>query len=83
MSRATKVMGFSVPKELAEEYEEMAKEERKTKSELFREMVRKYRQSKELEEFKELRTYGAEKAKELGIKSEKDILRLIHEARGV
>ncbi len=83
MSRTTKVMGFSVPKELAKEYEDMAKAERKTKSELFREMVRKYRQSKELDEFKELRAYGAKKAKELGIKSEQDILRLIHEARGV
>lgn len=83
MRRATKVLGFSVPEELAKEYEEMAKAESKTKSELFREMVRKYRQSKELEEFKELRAYGAKKAKELGIKSEEDILRLIHEARGV
>lgn len=83
MSRTTKVLGFSVPEELAKEYEEIAIKERKTKSELFREMVREYRLNKELKEFRELQSYGAAKAKEKGIKSEKDILRLIHEARGV
>lgn len=43
MSRTTKVLGFSVPPALEQEVEQIAKEERRTKSELFREMVRVYK----------------------------------------
>jgi hypothetical protein len=42
MGRMTKVIGFSVPPALAEEVEQVAKAERRTKSELFREMFRVY-----------------------------------------
>jgi metal-responsive CopG/Arc/MetJ family transcriptional regulator len=42
MSRVTKIMGFSVPPSMAEEFESIAREERRTKSELFREMLRLY-----------------------------------------
>jgi metal-responsive CopG/Arc/MetJ family transcriptional regulator len=43
MSRTTKILGFSVPPTMVKEVETFAKEERRTKSELFREMVRVYR----------------------------------------
>jgi hypothetical protein len=43
MSRITKVMGFSVPPAIVEEVEQIAREENRTKSELFREMLRVYR----------------------------------------
>jgi metal-responsive CopG/Arc/MetJ family transcriptional regulator len=43
MSRTTKILGFSVPPTVVKEVETLAKEERRTKSELFREMVRVYR----------------------------------------
>jgi metal-responsive CopG/Arc/MetJ family transcriptional regulator len=42
MSRTTKNVGFTVPASIAEEFEQMAKEkkeEQRTKSELFREML--------------------------------------------
>jgi metal-responsive CopG/Arc/MetJ family transcriptional regulator len=42
MSRTTKILGFSVPPTLVKEVESLAKEEHRTKSELFREMVRVY-----------------------------------------
>jgi metal-responsive CopG/Arc/MetJ family transcriptional regulator len=42
LNRTTRVIGFSVPPTLANEVEAMAKVERRTKSELFREMVRVY-----------------------------------------
>ena len=42
MSRLTKVIGFSVPPAIVREVEFLAKQERRTKSELFREMVRVY-----------------------------------------
>lgn len=43
MSRTTQILGFSVPPAVVKEVETMAKQERRTKSELFREMVRVYR----------------------------------------
>jgi metal-responsive CopG/Arc/MetJ family transcriptional regulator len=42
MSRTTKILGFSVPPSMVEEVEQIAQEERRTKSELFREMLRVY-----------------------------------------
>jgi metal-responsive CopG/Arc/MetJ family transcriptional regulator len=42
MSRTTKVLGFSVPPAVVKEVETLAKQEHRTKSELFREMVRVY-----------------------------------------
>ena len=50
MGRTTKVVGFSVPPVLAAELERIAQEEHRTKSELFREMLRvyqKYRQQRD------------------------------------
>ena len=42
MARTTKTLGFSVPPEVLKEVEILARKERRTKSELFREMVRVY-----------------------------------------
>ncbi|MBI4909023.1 MAG: ribbon-helix-helix protein, CopG family [Acidobacteria bacterium] len=53
MSRTTKVLGFSVPPALFKEVEGLAKAEHRTKSELFREMVRvysRYRQQRQQDE---------------------------------
>ena len=47
MSRVTKVLGFSVPPTVVREVESIAKKERRTKSELFREMVRVYQRFRE------------------------------------
>jgi hypothetical protein len=43
VARTTALLGFSVPPAVAREVENFAREERRTKSELFREMVRVYR----------------------------------------
>jgi hypothetical protein len=43
MARTTEILGFSVPATVVREVETMAREEQRTKSELFREMVRVYR----------------------------------------
>jgi hypothetical protein len=43
MARTTTLLGFSVPPAVAREVENFALEEHRTKSELFREMVRVYR----------------------------------------
>ncbi|HRW67446.1 MAG TPA: ribbon-helix-helix domain-containing protein [Candidatus Competibacter sp.] len=39
----TRMVGFSIPPTMADEFERMAEEEQRTKSELFREMFRVYR----------------------------------------
>lgn len=42
MPRTTKVLGFSVPPAVVREVDKLARTERRTRSELFREMVRVY-----------------------------------------
>ncbi len=81
MARTAVTIGFSVPPEVAKLVEQMAKREGKSKSELFRDMVRVYNREHELEVFEELSAYGRKKAAELGITSEEDVVRLIHEWR--
>lgn len=82
MSRKTSILGFSVPPELAREYEKMAKQERKTKSELFRDMIKLYKQYREEKEFYRLQTRMTEHTQKLGIRTEEDVKRLIQEVRG-
>lgn len=83
MARTAVTIGFSVPPEVADMVERMAVREGKSKSALFRDMVRLYSRERELEIFEELSAYGRAKAAELGITSEEDVERLIHEFRGV
>jgi metal-responsive CopG/Arc/MetJ family transcriptional regulator len=54
MARQTAVVGFSVPPDLAEEVEAMARAQRVSKSELFRRMVEAYRERLEEEELRRL-----------------------------
>ena len=42
-TRTTRILGFSVPPAVLREVESWARQEQRTKSELFREMVRVYR----------------------------------------
>ena len=43
MTRTTKILGISVPPPIVKEYEEVARAEHRTKSEMFREVFRFYR----------------------------------------
>jgi CopG family transcriptional regulator / antitoxin EndoAI len=71
--RATKLLTISIMPEFFEEIEKLAKEERRTKSELVREALRCYIAEREL---KRLQRYGMKKAQDLGL-IEKDVQRLI------
>lgn len=82
MARTAVTIGFSVPPETAEQIERMAQAEGRSKSELFRDMVRIYREQRELEAFEDLAAYGAAQAQRVGIRTEADIERLIAEVRG-
>ncbi len=81
MARTAVTIGFSVPPETAEQIEAMARREGRSKSELFRDMVRVYSEQRELEVFEELAEYGRERAKQVGVRTEADVERLIAEAR--
>jgi hypothetical protein len=73
-------MSVSLPPRTAKEYRNIAKEEGKTVSGLFRDMFAFYRQEKLKREYRALQDYGVEKAEKLKI-SEKEIERLIFEGR--
>jgi len=79
--RASKVLAVSVPPEAADEFNRLAGAEGRNKSELFREMLRVYRDYRETGAFESLQRYGAARARRLGIRDERDVERLIAEAR--
>ncbi|MEO7818078.1 MAG: ribbon-helix-helix protein, CopG family [Actinomycetota bacterium] len=81
MKRSSRVLTVSLPPDSAADFERIAKEEGRNKSELFREMLRIYRSYRETRTFDALQRYGASRAKPMGISSEKDIERLIQESR--
>lgn len=82
MARTAVTIGFSVPPAIAELVERIAAREGRSKSELFRDMVRIYSEQRELEVFEELAAYGADKAADAGVRTEADVERIIAEARG-
>ncbi len=75
--RTTKILSLSLPPELLLEAERIAKKEGRTKSELFREALRRYIQDKK---WRELQEYGMRQAQKLGIK-ETEVERLIDKYR--
>lgn len=77
MTRTTKLLTISIMPEFLEEIEKLAKEERRTKSELVREALRRYIGEKEL---RRLQRYGLQKAGESGVKEE-DVQHLVEEYR--
>lgn len=83
MARTAVTIGFSAPPEIAREVERLAAAEGKSKSELFRDMVLAYKREREFLAFEDLAAYGRERARMRGVRTEEDIERLIHEARGV
>jgi metal-responsive CopG/Arc/MetJ family transcriptional regulator len=81
MKRVSAVLSVSVPPESASEFERLAKEEGRNKSELFREMLSVYQTYRETLTFESLQRYGAAAARRAGVRDEADVDRLIQEAR--
>jgi predicted transcriptional regulator len=81
-TRNSRVVTVSLPPELADEFSRIAEQEQRTRSELFREMLRVYGAQREVEELETLQRYGATRGQELGILSEADVLALLEEERG-
>lgn len=70
----------SLPAALAKEFERLAKDEAKNKSQLFREMFRAYRRRRAEQEFFELQRYGARLARAKRILTEADVEALVFDA---
>ena len=75
--RSTKNVSITVPPTLLREAEAVAKREGRTKSELFREALRRYVTQSE---YRELQQFGRKQAKKLGLQ-EADVERLVQESR--
>jgi len=67
VGRSTKVLAFSVPPAIARQIERTAKEEQKTKSELFRDMWEAYRVTREKEEFARVQRSALRAARQAGL----------------
>ena len=71
--RTTKVLSLSLSPDLLRAAERVARQEGRTKSDLFREALRRYIEERR---WVELRRYGARRARKLGL-TEPDVGRLI------
>jgi len=75
--RSSKVVSITLPPEMAQEAEQLAKRENRTMSELMREAFRLYKRERE---WAEANSFGRDKAQRMGI-TEADVVRLIKEYR--
>lgn len=76
--RTTKIMTLSLPPEMVKEVERITKEEHRTKSELFREALRKYINDKR---WLQIRQWGLKASQKLGVSTEEDVDKFIHQYR--
>ncbi|MBI2267846.1 MAG: ribbon-helix-helix protein, CopG family [Candidatus Blackburnbacteria bacterium] len=71
----TVTINLSLPKELLERVDEMARRESRSRSELLRGSLRAY--LAELSQWDQIFAYGEKKAKQLGVKNEEDVYRIV------
>ncbi|MFQ5847282.1 MAG: CopG family ribbon-helix-helix protein [Candidatus Methylomirabilales bacterium] len=76
--RTTKPITISLPADLLQEAQRVAKEEARTRSELIRDALRQYIASRR---WQRLRQWGTDTAERLGLKSEADLQLLLDEVR--
>ena len=75
--KAQRTITVSLPAKVVEELDRMAREENTTRSQILRAAIDQYFKSGRI--WKQIYKWGEEAAKELGIKTEEDVDRLIHE----
>ncbi len=81
MKRRRVAMTVSLPPEIAEDYERLAQQQAKNKSQLFREMFFLYKEQTLEKEFFELQRYGTKLARRRGVLTEEDVERIVFEDR--
>lgn len=72
---------ISMPSSVAEQYDRLARAAAKNRSELFREMFDAYRRARDEELFGDLQRYGSRRARQQGVRTERDVERLVFEDR--
>ncbi|MBI4049626.1 MAG: ribbon-helix-helix protein, CopG family [Candidatus Doudnabacteria bacterium] len=75
----SQTFNIALPRELVKKIDQAARKEYRNRSELIRESVRIYLQ--DMEEWEEIFSYGKKQAKKVGIKTERDIDRIVSEFR--
>lgn len=73
-----KVVNISMPEKFFKQAEKLAKEENRTRSELYREAIRQYIEARR---WQKLQRESAERARRLGVTSEEDVEKVIDELR--
>jgi len=81
VGRTAKTIGFSVPPEVKKEIDTLAKKEGMTKSELFREMIRAYKQLRREKEFFAIQRKVSSQVRREGLLTEEEIEKLVLEGR--
>ena len=76
--RNTRILSVSVPPQIYEDINRMAKNEKKTKSAMIREMVKIYRQWRFERDWKKIRQMGEDIKKKFNIRNEDELLEYIH-----
>ena len=74
-------MGFSVGPEIAEEYDRLAQRQKKSKSELFRQMMESYKSRLHEEELFRLQARMARRAQRKKALTEKEVEKIVFEDR--
>lgn len=77
LGRKSKVLSLSVPPEIARELDNMARTEDKSRSELFKDMFKTYKESVAEKEWRELFSFGKETAKRFKIKDEEELFKIL------
>jgi len=81
MKRSRVPITVSLPSNLAENFERLARTEAKNKNQLFREMLTVYERQRREEQFHELQQYGVKKARKQGVLTEADVEKLVFQGR--
>ena len=79
LSRKSKVLSLSVSPEIAQELDNMAKTEDKSRSEIFKDMFKTYKESLAEREWRDLFSFGKETAKRFRIKDEEELYKILNE----
>ena len=81
MKRTRVPVTVSLPSNLAEDFNKLAKAESKNKSQLFREMLVAYERLRREQRFYELQRYGVRQAKKKRVLTESDVEKLVFQGR--
>ena len=80
-SKTRKALTISMPQDIAEQYDSLAKRLAKNRSVLFREMFLAYKRQALEKEFQDIQIYGARLARKKGLLTEADVEKLVFEGR--